>query len=174
MPSLTTCVSKRAQLIHSCIKSLKKYQRFGLEGSVSSRRRSALGDVLSVRKRGRTCSQAPTPLLSPVGISCPFQLPPLTTVDAFSPCRPLAWLRETNTSERRPQFAIEFREVVFAHGVCIKAPHAWRDRSALAALNPPPLGAEMLIVKPRTIEVAAIVDAEPRTNLRETRRGSYD
>src|SRR5882672_6372157 len=86
MPSLTTCVSRHVQLTHSCIRSLKKYQRFGLEGSVSSRRRSALADVLSVRKRGRTCSQAPTPLLSPVGISCPFQLPPLTTVDAFSPC----------------------------------------------------------------------------------------
>jgi uncharacterized protein (DUF433 family) len=34
-----------------CIRSLKRYQRFGLEGSVSSRRRSALADVLSVRKR---------------------------------------------------------------------------------------------------------------------------
>jgi hypothetical protein len=34
--------------------------------------------------------------------------------------------------------------------------------------------AEMLRVKPRTIEGAAIVDAEPRAILREIRRGFYD
>lgn len=76
----STCASRRVQVIHSCIKCLKRYQSFGLEGSVSSRRRSApthlrcsrarhhLADLSSVRNRRKTCSQARTPLLSLVAI----------------------------------------------------------------------------------------------------------
>jgi hypothetical protein len=65
----STCEFKRAQLIHSCIKSLKRHQSFSLEGSVSSRRRSApthlrssrarhhLADLSSVRNRGATAER---------------------------------------------------------------------------------------------------------------------